>query len=332
MSRSRRLLILTRSLSNAAFRQRIEPYVRPLAERGIASDVVELAGSAWARARQLGSADRYAGVLIQKKTLTAWDAFFARRARRVIYDFDDAILYKSRDSERGPDRGRLRRFRRTVRRADRVIAGNATLADHASRAGAAEVDVLPTGLDVSRYGSAESRVSGDVFRLVWIGSRSTLKQLAMLRSALEAVGRSQPNVVLRVIADADLSVEGLRVENVAWARDAEARLLAEADAGIAPLPDTPFTRGKCGFKVLQYMATALPVITSPVGVNAEYVENGRTGLWARTDEEWVRAVGALVDDPELCRTMGARGRRRVEEFDFAALAERFCRIVTAALD
>lgn len=332
MSGSRRLLVLTRSRSGAAFRQRIEPYIGPLAERGIASDVVALAGSAWGRARQLAAARRCAGVLIQKKTLTAWDAAFLRRARRVIYDFDDAIMYKARAADRGPDASRLRRFRRTVRRADRVIAGNATLAEHAARAGAVDVEVLPTGLDVSRYASAGAGKPGDAFRLVWIGSRSTLKQLAALRSALEAVGRSMPNVVLRVIADAPLAVEGLRVENVPWARDTEAALLAEADAGIAPLPDTPFTRGKCGFKVLQYMASALPAITSPVGVNADYVEDGRTGLWARTDDQWVRAVRTLAADPDLRRTMGAEGRRRVAEFDFSALAEGFCRIVAAALD
>jgi len=332
MPGNRRLLILTRRRSGAAFRQRIEPYIAPLAQRGIEADVVELAGGAWARARQMAAAKRYAGVLIQKKTLTAWDAAFLGGVAAVMYDFDDAITYKAGAAGGGPDRTRLRRFRRTVRRAGRVIAGNAVLADHAAAAGAAAVEIIPTGLDVSRYAVNVRRQDTDVFRLVWIGSRSTLKQLAMLRSALEAIGRSVPNVVLRVIADAPLSVGGLAVENVPWARGTEAALLASADAGIAPMPDTPFTRGKCGFKVLQYMAAGLAVITSPVGVNAEYVEDARTGLWARTDADWVRAVKTLADDSALCRRMGAEGRRRVAALDFTALADRFCEAVEDALN
>ncbi|HET6426974.1 MAG TPA: glycosyltransferase [Phycisphaerae bacterium] len=332
MSGRRRLLILTRRRSGAAFRQRIEPYIAPLAERGIEADVAELAGTAWGRARQWAAGARYAGVLIQKKTLTAWDAAFLRGAGAVIYDFDDAIMYKAGAAERGPDRGRMRRFRRTVRRADRVIAGNAVLADHAAGAGAASVEVIPTGLDVSRYTAPVPREDPEVFRLVWIGSRSTLKQLAMRRSALEAIGRSRADIVLRVIADAPLSVEGLAVENVPWSLEAEAALLGSSDAGIAPMPDTPFTRGKCGFKVLQYMAAGLAVITSPVGVNAEYVQAGLTGLWARTDEEWVGAVGTLAGNGDLRRRLGAEGRRRVAAFDFAALADRFCDTVQSALD
>jgi hypothetical protein len=122
------------------------------------------------------------------------------------------------------------------------------------------------------------------------------------------------------------------VENVPWSLEDEARLLAECDIGIAPMPDTPFTRGKCGFKVLQYMAAGLPVVTSPVGVNAEYVEPAVTGLHARTPDEWVAAVKRLADDAALRERMGRAGRRRAEEeFDFGVLQPRFVELVAQAL-
>jgi len=127
-------------------------------------------------------------------------------------------------------------------------------------------------------------------------------------------------------------VPDLRIENVPWRLEDEARLLAESDIGIAPLPDTPFTRGKCGFKVLQYMAAGLPVVTSPVGVNAEYVRHGETGFWARSAEEWVEAVRRLAGDAALRERLGRAGRSRIEqEFDFTALAPRVCDAVASAL-
>jgi len=338
----RRLLVLTRDRAGAPFRQRIEPYLAPLAARGIEAEVVELAACPWARRGRMRRAADFDAVLVHRKTLTAWDAWCLRGARRVLYDFDDAVLYQARSPDR-PHPGRLRRFRRTMRRADLAIAGSPTLADHARREGARRVEVVPTGLDLSRFPLATDRPAADAgrLRLVWIGSRSTLKQLSALRPALEAVGRALPAAVLRVIADASLEVPGLRVENLPWSLEAEGRLLAESDVGIAPLPDTAYTRGKCGFKVVQYMAAGLPVVASPVGVNADYVrpagagaESVRpeaTGLHARTTEEWVAAVRRLAGDPGLRERLGRAGRARAAaEFDFAVLAGRFCGLVEAA--
>ena len=331
MPPAKRLLILTRDRTNAAFRQRIEPYLPALAARGIAAEVVELDEDPWARRRQWHSAARYDGVLIHRKTLSWWDARTLGRPPHVLYDFDDAVMFQAR-SPSEPHAGRLRRFERTIHRAAAVIAGNPTLADHARRADARRVEVLPTGLDVRLFPPRTTYTTSDPLRLVWIGSRSTLKQLEPLRPMLEALGRALPGTSLRIIADAALHVQGLSVENVPWSLADEGRLLAEADIGIAPLPDTPFTRGKCGFKVLQYMAAGLPVVTSPVGVNADYVRPGESGFHAATTDEWLSAVRQLADDTALRERLGCAGRVRVEkEFDFAVLAPRFCEVVERAM-
>ena len=327
----KRLLILTRDRQNAAFRQRIEPYLGALRQAGIEAEVAELARGPFARRCEMRRATAFDGVLLHRKTLTWWDAGAIRGARRLIYDFDDAVMYQARRPDR-PHGGRMRRFRRTMGRADLVIAGNPILADHAREAGAKCVEIVPTGLDVSKFPAKQTYQVRDGLHLVWIGSRSTLKQLAAVRGMLEAVGRAAPGAVLRIIADAEFAVEGLRVENLPWSLAAEGRLLAESDIGIAPLPDTPYARGKCGFKVLQYMAAGLPVVASPVGVNAEYVRPEETGLWARTAEEWAAAVRRLAADGAIRERMGRAGRRRIEaEFDFAVLAPNLVGAVAEAL-
>ena len=325
------MLVLTRSRENASFRQRIQPYLAPLGERGVDCHVEELTGSRWRKARLLRTARSFDGVWLHRKTLTAWDAL-CLGARRLIYDFDDAIMYQARSGSAAPDPTRLRRFRRTMRRCDLAIAGNAVLGDYAREAGCENVVVVPTGLDVRRYEPKSVYEGAGPIRMVWIGSRSTLKQVERLRPALEAVGRAVEGVALRIIADAGLEIAGLDVENVPWTREGESARLAECDIGIAPMPDTPFTRGKCGFKVLQYMAAGLPVITSPVGVNAEYVRPDRSGLWADGTDEWVDAVRRLAADAALRERMGRAGRQRVQaEFDFAVLAQAVCDPLAATL-
>lgn len=332
MTSSRRVLILAHNVGRAPFRQRIEPYLAPLARRDIHCHVADLSGKS-SRGKLLRSASDFDGVWLQRKTLTLWAARTLRRnAGRVLYDLDDTMMFRPRVEDAKPDRRRSRRFRHTVRIADLVIAGNPNLAQQALENGAARVEVIPTGLDTSRYVPKQHRGNGRALRLVWIGSRSTLKQLRMFRSMLETVGRSVPEVVLRVIADDQLEVESLKVENLAWTRHGEARMLAECDIGIAPLPDTPFARGKCAFKVLQYMATGLPVVTSPVGANAEYVVDGQTGLWASSDGEWLAALQSLAADPALRARMGAAGRELAcTKFDFSVLATKVCDAVAAAL-
>jgi glycosyltransferase involved in cell wall biosynthesis len=331
VAEAKRLLILTRDRAGAPFRQRVQAYLGPLAAHGIACEVEELAKLPWPRRMQLRRAGEFDGILLHRKTMTAWDARGLGAARRVIYDFDDAVMFQARSPHR-PHAGRLRRFERTVTRADLVLAGNPNLAEHTRRIGARHVEVIPTGLDTGRYRPKRDYDSPGPVRLVWIGSRSTLKQLIAFRPALEQIGRAVAGIMLRVIADAKLDIPGLAVENVPWRLETETDLLAESDIGIAPLPDTPYTRGKCGFKIVHYMAARLPVVASPVGVNADYVRDGRIGFRAQSPDEWIERVQRLASDSRLREQMGRAGRRRAEaEFDFSVLAPRVCNLIEEVL-
>jgi glycosyltransferase involved in cell wall biosynthesis len=106
---------------------------------------------------------------------------------------------------------------------------------------------------------------------------------------------------------------GLPVEHVAWSLETEAAKLARFDVGVMPLPDKPWERGQCGYKLIQYMGSSLAVVASPVGADREIVVPGETGFLAETDADWVSSLSRLYREPELRHRMGIAGRRRAEE-------------------
>src|SRR5262249_19880967 len=160
--------------------------------------------------------------------------------------------------------------------------------DEARNQGAKQVVVVPTCVEPASYPVA-SHTSSAV-RLVWVGSSSTLQGLERFHHVLEAIGRDVPNVRLKLICDRFLELRHLPVDAVPWSEATEAAELADAEVGIGWVPDDPWSRGKCGLKVLQYHAACLPVIANPVGVQADFVRDGATGFLASTPEEWVSAV------------------------------------------
>ena len=258
-------------------------------------------------------------MILQRKLLPAWQLLALRkRAKRLIYDFDDAVLYRDSYDPRGPfDIRRASRFLRTVGLADLVIAGNDFLAELAEAAGASHdrVRVIPTCVDLAKYPTTANPASGETtpgrLTMAWIGSSSTLNGLERRRSTLSAVGEGVPGARLRMICDRFARFDPLPVEPVAWSEAVEAEELAAADLGISLLPDDRWSRGKCGLKVLQYSAAGLPTVANPVGVHPEIVEPGVTGFLADSPTEWVEAVGTLAADPELRQKMGAAARSAV---------------------
>jgi glycosyltransferase involved in cell wall biosynthesis len=249
----------------------------------------------------------------------------------LVFDFDDAVLYRDSYDKRGPDSAwRRRRFSATVRAADAVIAGNDFLADCALRAGAPaeRVRLIPTSVDPGNYPLLPSGYArhggGAAVDLVWIGSSSTLRGLERQQSLWERLGREVPGLRLRVVCDRFPSFHALRVIPVTWRQESEAADLAAGHIGISWLPDDEWSRGKCGLKVLQYQAAGLPVIANPVGMNTELIEPGVTGFLPTSAQEWVEAVQALASDSPRRREMGQLARSRVErEYSTEAWAETF---------
>jgi glycosyltransferase involved in cell wall biosynthesis len=332
------LLALVDSPEHVCCRYRIRAFEPALSRRGWSLTCRALRRGPLARLRQLAEADQYDAVILQRKLLPPWElAFLRRHARQLAFDFDDAVLFRDSYDRRGPysDR-RERRFAATVNSADVVLAGNDFLADCALRAGAAPscVRTIPTCVDTACYPEPTElgpcdRSGGEV-DLVWIGSASTLRGLQRQQPLLDRLGRELPGLRLRVICDQFPRFQRLPVIPVPWAVEWEGRDLAAGQIGISWLPDDPWSRGKCGLKVLQYQAARLPVVANPVGVQAELIEPGATGFLPSTEREWLEAVRALALDPARRQSMGQLARSRVESgFSVAAWAEAFVTAVTA---
>jgi glycosyltransferase involved in cell wall biosynthesis len=172
--------------------------------------------------------------------------------------------------------------------------------------------VLPTVVDPGHY-QVKSHSSTETPTLVWIGSKSTLLYLRQFAGMLEESARRVAGLKLITIADVPLENAPLPVEHVPWSVETESAALCRGDIGIAPTPVDEWTLGKCGFKIVQYMAAGLPVIASPVGANREIVVEGVTGLLPNNSGEWADAIAKLAGDAAKRGAMGTAGRMRAEQ-------------------
>ena len=189
------------------------------------------------------------------------------------------------------------------------MAGNEYLAEYA-RAVNDRVTVIPTTVDTARY-TVEPRPPNDVPVIGWTGSHSTARHLDTLQPALRRLA-GRERFRLRVIGAPGYKVEGLDVEAMAWQSETEVEDLRPLDVGVMPLPDDPWSRGKCGMKALQYMGLAVPAVCSPVGVNSEIIRDCENGFLASTEDEWVEKLSLLLRSPELRARLGRAGRETIE--------------------
>jgi len=253
-------------------------------------------------------------VIVQRKLPAKWQLHFLRRnAKYLLFDFDDAVFGRDSYAAKGiPSIRRQSRFRSICAAADAVIAGNTFLGEQAARwTTSSRVHVIPTCVDPDAYPLARHESRGLGLQLVWVGSSSTLQSLEAIRHLLNTLGQSVPGLQLKLVCDRSLHLEHLPVIPVGWSEATEANELASADIGICWMPDDDWSRGKCGLKLLQYMAAGLPVVANRIGVHKEIVLHGETGFLADTAEEWQNAIGQLATDPALRRRMSAAGRRRL---------------------
>jgi glycosyltransferase involved in cell wall biosynthesis len=318
-----RLLVLANNLRQASYRVRVEALYPHLRDAGVEPVLGLRTGNPLHNYRLLRSAAGFDAVLLQRKFLEPWEARVLRHsARRILYDIDDALMYHNRPVGLVSRWRTRRRFHATAAAVDLVVAGNEYLADH-FRARGCKAVVLPTVVDPSRYVVKQHGPTQSP-RLVWIGSRSTLPYVRTALPALSAAATRVPGLGLITVADETIAGAPFAVEHRAWSADTEASSLAAGDIGIAPTPTDPWTLGKCGFKIVQYMAAGLPVVASPVGANAELVRDGETGYLPKSDAEWTDAIARLAADPALRQQMGQAGRRRVEaELNIRRVAERW---------
>ena len=348
-----RLLMLPRyEPLGASSRLRTYQYIPSLRAAGIDVTVSPLFSNEYVRALYQGTsrlgealrgysrrvmaqlaASKFDVIWLEKELLPWTPAVFDRLRGHaaVVVDYDDAIFHRYDEHPSAIVRRMLGgRIDAVMRRADTVTAGNAYLAARAEAAGCQRVERLPTVVDLQRYAPRFPGPEGEPLVLGWIGSPATAHYL---QSVAPVVARLQARHGFRAIAvgaRAD-QVVGTPFEPVAWSEAQEASLVAGFDIGIMPLPDEPWARGKCGYKLIQYMACAVPVVASPVGVNREIVQPGICGELAADSDAWETALSKLIADPELRDRMGSEGRKRVEAwYSLQAQAPRLVAILQEA--
>jgi hypothetical protein len=270
------------------------------------------------RVRALLAGQTFDLLWIEKETLPwlpAWvEQVLLPGAVPYVLDYDDAVFHYY-DEHRNPVVKALLADKHPalMQRAALVVAGNEYLAEFARQAGAPHVEVVPTVIDLERYPvETRKQVGGDVLPCVgWIGQRATASFLAPYAPIFE---RLSANGGARFAAiGIDAQSLALPMASIPWAEQTEVASLAGFDIGIMPLLDKPFEHGKCGYKLVQYMACGLPMVASPVGVNRQIVEHGVNGFLAETHEQWEQALQTLVIDANLRERMGKAGRRKVEQ-------------------
>jgi len=247
-----------------------------------------------------------------------------------IVDYDDAIFH---NYDLHPNR--LVRFclgtkiDQVMKRAEVVIVGNDYLGNRAQRAGAKRVDYIPTVIDLERYRMIP-KSNGALFTIGWIGSPMTADYIKLVQPALSEICKNdQARVIL--VGSGPVELAGVPVEILPWTEEGEVAAIQNFDVGIMPLPDEPWERGKCGYKLIQYMACGRPVITSPVGINRKIVEHGVNGFLANDTADWITALRELRDNAPLREAMGRAGRCKVEkQYCVQVTASRMAEILRSA--
>jgi glycosyltransferase involved in cell wall biosynthesis len=266
-------------------------------------------------ARRLLSAIRprsFDAVICEQEALPyfpdVFETLFRKNDTPLFLDFDDAAHIKYENV-----RFLQKKIPRLVAAAETVVVGNAYLAQYA-RQFSEKVCIIPTVVDLSRYPLRQTWSERDQVVIGWIGIPATAELLKPLISVFQKLQQHFPQLVFRFIGTGpNFPANGFNADFPHWSEQTEAGLLERCDIGIMPMPDNNFTRGKCGLKLIQYMASSMPVVASPVGANCEIVTEDETGFFANSDEQWFAKLKTLIEAPRLRHEFGTAGRAKVEK-------------------
>lgn len=307
-----KILFLTSRINSPSFRFRVLQYLPYLEKNGWDIAVKEIPRNWFRRQQWIRKLNEVDVIFIQRKLLGSIDIRGIRKkAKMLCYDFDDALMYE--DSSKGAVRSKRRekRFQSIIKTADIVIAGNEYLADKAEIS-SSRATIIPTNIDTNIYFPINKK-ENDRITLGWMGTKSTLIYLDIIKPALNNILTNFKNVSFKVVCNnfSGLNIPGAIMKE--WCIEEEVPYLQSFDIGLMPLSDDHWTRGKCGFKIIQYMAVGIPVVCSPVGVNRKIVIEGATGFLARSSKLWEEYLSQLIKSIDLRRKMGQAGREFVKK-------------------
>ncbi|HWN98999.1 MAG TPA: glycosyltransferase family 4 protein [Blastocatellia bacterium] len=296
-----------------------------------------LAAACIRRSLQLTELRRYDAVLIHRAACLAGPAVLERAIalsrKPFIFDFDDAIYLLHTTSANEPF-GWMKFAGKTAsicRASAHVVVGNSYLADYARQYNP-QVTIIPSSVDTERYCPRGTETFNPSIVVGWMGSSTSQTHLEAFAPVMRELF-TRPGVELRIISDREPILPSVPFVWRRWSPEREVHELAQFDIGIMPMPDDPWTRGKCAMKALLYMSMGVPVICSAVGTNREVIVHGSNGLLASTSEEWVAGLDRLVADPAERERLGVAGRHTVEErYSKEHCAARFARVIEQTIE
>jgi len=263
---------------------------------------------------------RYDVVFIHREAFPTKDFIFEwlfrKFSRKIIYDFDDSVFLK-----------KPAKVKMLVSKADRVITGNNFLEGYALHFNK-NVTLIPTCIDTDKYAPSSHKNTGGKVIIGWMGSPTTSVFLSEIKEVFNIISDKYKNVEFRIIGGRFTAAPSARVLNRPWNLASEVRDMQEFDIGIMPMPDDEWTRGKCAFKIIEYMALGIPAVASPVGMNSEVIKDGVNGFLAGNQDEWLDKLSRLIESAELRQALGRNGRNTIEErYSLRANASKFIDVV-----
>ena len=328
-----KVLFLIQGFSVAASRYRVLQYIPYLESRGVEAKVSLYPRALKENFRFFNQLSQYDVVFLQRKRFSQPRlALLRRKAKRIVYDFDDSVMYRNSKAEDPISSTRRRRFVQMIKNSDFVIAGNEFLKNQVLPLNQ-NVEVIPTAIIQERYQLKTYSAQPERVILGWIGDHGSIHYLKKMRPIFERLGDSYPYVELKIVCDTFFDCDRMKVIKKNWSLEEEVADLQGFDIGLMPLVDDPWSWGKCGLKIIQYQGVGVPVVCTPVGINKDLVEDGANGFWAKTPKEWEEKLSLLIKNPRLREQMGREGRKRVlRDYTDQVCAPRLFSILTRMME
>ena len=309
-----KILFLVQGLDVAASRYRVLQYLPYLKEHGVQASVQRFPKGFFAKLKIFKSVRQYDILFIQRKRFPVlWLKLIRKNAKKIVYDFDDSVMYRNSKYVSNESKTRVKVFKNMVNASDHVIAGNEYLQKNTIPY-TQNVTIIPSPINMTSYPQKKYLEKNDNITLGWVGAHGSIHYLKKMKPIFDTLGRSNGKLRLKIICDTFFDCENIVVEKKQWTEKDEVADIQSFDIGLMPLMDDPWSHGKCGLKILQCLAVGVPVVCSPAGINREIVEDGVHGFWANTEEEWIEKLKTLINDPDLRKRMGMEGRKRVVEY------------------
>jgi len=324
-----RVIFLTH-FSDQGHRFRVEQYFPFLREHQIEPKWQPTSGTLRERLALYQELPSYDVVCIQRRLFSPYEFYHVRkRAKKILFDLDDAIMYRSSAFSMPYSISRWFKFRWMVRGSDVITVGNQFLREEVRKVNRKkEVVLIPTCVDTRLYPKKKRVSDSPEFTLGWIGTKGNLAYLKKLEPVFKTLSEQFSHVKLKIVSNDFYDSPSLPVVKKPSRLEDENEDLISFDVGLMPLDDDLWSRGKCGLKIIQYLSVGVPVVCTPVGINRDIVQDGRNGFWATTPEEWVNRLTQLLLDPELRQKMGDFGIETVEQgYSLAVTSNKFLKVL-----